>query len=96
MAELILLYALQLQDFEPECGIPEVQAETAIVVVDWIQGSADGRVRQVNVGDSPDACAQPRWLGAQLPRPEPRRSTPRWESGVPPRCGDAALPSVPK
>ena len=73
MVELTLLYELRLQDSELVCDIPEVQAETTAGVVDWIWGSADERVRRVNVGDSPDVRAQPRWPGAQPPRPEPER-----------------------
>ena len=59
-AELTLQYMLQLQDSGLEYGIPEVQAKTIVKAVDWVRGSADGRARRVNVGDSPVARAQPR------------------------------------
>ena len=94
MAELTLLYWLQLQDFGLVCDIPKVQAETTVMDIDWTRGSVVGHTRRENVGDSSNECAQPESPGTLPPRPEPRRFPLRWGSGGPPCYGGAALPSA--
>ena len=65
-------------------------------VVDWTHGSAPERARRERAAGYPVECAQPNWLGAPPPRPEPQGFLQQWSCGVHPCCGDEVLLSTVK